>query len=97
MFFLNILVNDMLFDLISVTNNPKVQNRSDLRKLRFKRPGIVYAEEEKRKNCSQTCQQQRLGIMNFSSLTLFLTIKDRNNFDMLCFPFPTRCTQGTDG
>lgn len=46
---MNILVNDMLFELISVINNPKVQNRSDLRKLKFKRPGIVYAEEEKKK------------------------------------------------
>lgn len=37
----------MLFEFISGTNNPKIQRRSDGKKVRFKGPGIIYAEDKK--------------------------------------------------
>lgn len=47
--FLNIFFRDMFFELVSGTNNPKIQSLSDGRKLSFQRTGIIYTKEKKMK------------------------------------------------
>ena len=75
-------------------HSPKVQSQSDSREVGCKGPEIIYAKEEKKmkKNVFWKWKQQRLEIMNILSLTLFLTIKDSDYFDVLWFILPRRPT-----